>query len=235
MTIELTPEIEQLVQVNAKRDGVDASAYVTRVLKEVLRERGTSNNDAQEVPARRRTISERFEEIREQLTVEEREALDQLPSDLAAEHDHYIYGTPKEAFVRTLFADTFFWTALVDRSDQWHETVVRYEASLSTGTAIVTTEEVLVEFATLLGTKAERLRRAASRFTRDVLANPSIEVIPQSHESFLEGLALFEARPDKLYSLTDCISMQTMKRREISEVLTHDRHFTQEGLQAIFH
>lgn len=136
--------------------------------------------------------------------------------------------------MRTLFADTFFWTALVDRTDQWHEEVVRYEGSLGADDIIVTTEEVLVEFATQLGARAEQLRRAASLFVRDVLANPGVEIVPQSHESFLEGLALFEARPDKLYSLTDCISMQAMKRRAISEALTHDRHFSQEGFQAIF-
>lgn len=133
-----------------------------------------------------------------------------------------------------LFADTFLWTALADRTDQWHEVVVRYEATLSPDVRLVTTEEVLVEFATQLGTKAARLRRAATLFARDILSNPTIEVVPQSHASFLEGLRLFEDRPDKLYSLTDCISMQTMKRRGITQALTHDRHFAQEGFEAVF-
>lgn len=51
----------------------------------------------------------------------------------------------------------------------------------------------------------------------------------QSHNSFLAGLALYEARPDKSYSLTDCISMVTMRQHGISEVLTRDTHFMQEG------
>jgi predicted nucleic acid-binding protein len=58
--------------------------------------------------------------------------------------------------------------------------------------------------------------------------------IPQSREGFLEGLALYEARPDKAYSLADCISMQTMRREGLTEVLTNDRHFEQEGFRALF-
>jgi uncharacterized protein len=59
-------------------------------------------------------------------------------------------------------------------------------------------------------------------------------VIPQSRESFLAGIALYDARPDKEYSLTDCISMQTMRREGLTEVLTNDRHFEQEGFRALF-
>lgn len=136
--------------------------------------------------------------------------------------------------MKGVFADTFFWTALVDRSDQWHESVASYEASLASDVRIVTTEEVLVEFATQLGTKSERLRRAAALFARDIPDNPGVEVIPQSHHAFLDGLALFEQRLDKLYSLTDRISMQTMKKLQIAEALIHDRHFVQEGFRALF-
>jgi predicted nucleic acid-binding protein len=59
-------------------------------------------------------------------------------------------------------------------------------------------------------------------------------VIPQSRESFLDGLALYEARPDKGYSLADRISMQTMRREGLTDVLTNDRHFEQEGFRAMF-
>ncbi len=45
------------------------------------------------------------------------------------------------------------------------------------------------------------------------------------------GLQLYRDRPDKRYSLTDCISMQTMRREGLTEVLTNDRHFEQEGFR----
>jgi predicted nucleic acid-binding protein len=59
-------------------------------------------------------------------------------------------------------------------------------------------------------------------------------VIPQSRESFLAGLRLYRSRPDKGYSLVDCISMQTMHQEGLTEALTNDRHFEQEGFRALF-
>jgi predicted nucleic acid-binding protein len=59
-------------------------------------------------------------------------------------------------------------------------------------------------------------------------------VIPQSRDSFLAGLELYRARTDKGYSLTDCISMQTMRREGLTDALTNDRHFEQEGFHALF-
>jgi uncharacterized protein len=61
------------------------------------------------------------------------------------------------------------------------------------------------------------------------MKNPRMQVIQQTHESFLAGILLYENRIDKGYSLTDCISMNTMRQLSINEILTHDRHFTQEG------
>jgi predicted nucleic acid-binding protein len=62
-----------------------------------------------------------------------------------------------------------------------------------------------------------------------ILNDPDIEVVSQSRDSFLAGLALYERRPDKRYSLVDCISMNVMRQRDIQEILTSDRHFSQEG------
>ncbi|MBO1350323.1 MAG: type II toxin-antitoxin system VapC family toxin [Hormoscilla sp. GUM202] len=61
------------------------------------------------------------------------------------------------------------------------------------------------------------------------MKNPTIEVVSHSAELFSAGLELYENRLDKGYSLTDCISMQVMRSRGITELLTQDRHFVQEG------
>ena len=58
-------------------------------------------------------------------------------------------------------------------------------------------------------------------------------VQPQSRESFLAGLRLYEQRNDKGYSLVDCISMTTMRRQGILEILTNDHHFRQEGFRVV--
>ena len=78
------------------------------------------------------------------------------------------------------------------------------------------------------------LRIRAVETVREILSDPAVHIIPQSHESFLSGFELYAARPDKGYSLTDCISMHTMRREGLTEALTNDRHFEQEGFRALF-
>jgi predicted nucleic acid-binding protein len=58
--------------------------------------------------------------------------------------------------------------------------------------------------------------------------------LPQTSADFATALALYEARPDKEYSLTDCRSMVALRALGISEVLTNDHHFTQEGFIILF-
>ena len=70
---------------------------------------------------------------------------------------------------------------------------------------------------------------AAASLVRNLLTDSETEVIELSDRIFLDGLALYESRPDKGYSVTDCISMNVMREQGILEVLTHDHHFAQEG------
>jgi predicted nucleic acid-binding protein len=66
-----------------------------------------------------------------------------------------------------------------------------------------------------------------------MLENRAVRIVAQTPDSFRAGLELYRARPDKGYSLTDCISMQTMRREGITDVLTNDAHFEQEGFHAV--
>jgi predicted nucleic acid-binding protein len=50
----------------------------------------------------------------------------------------------------------------------------------------------------------------------------------------LHRVALYQSRLDKGYSLTDCISMQTMRTEGLTQALTNDRHFVQEGFISLF-
>ena len=85
-----------------------------------------------------------------------------------------------------------------------------------------------------LAQRGPHLREVAARAVRTILGDPRVAVHPQSRESFLAGgLRLYEQRYDKGYSLVDCISMTTMRRHRISEVLTNDHHFTQEGFKVV--
>ncbi len=127
-----------------------------------------------------------------------------------------------------VFADTVYWIALANPLDQWHSLAVRAGRTLR-GTTVVTSEEVLAEFLAHFSGQGRMIREGAARYADRVIGNPAIVVRPQTHQTFLDGFALYKARPDKAYSLTDCVSMEAMRQQGITDILTHDNHFTQEG------
>jgi len=131
------------------------------------------------------------------------------------------------------FVDTFYLIALADHRDQWHPRVVAFSREHE-GVQLVTVDEVLTEFLTFCSTAGSYIRTRAARTVRDTLHSPQWTVIPQSRASLIHALTLYEDRPDKEYSLTDCVSMQAMHREGLAEVLTNDHHFTQEGFHILF-
>ncbi len=94
---------------------------------------------------------------------------------------------------------------------------------------IVTTDEVLSEYLAFFAGARPSIRAEAGKNVAELMKSLTVLVFPQSRDCFLAGLELYRARPDKGYSLVDCISMQTMRREGLTEVLTNDRHFEQEG------
>ena len=130
--------------------------------------------------------------------------------------------------MRRIFADAHYWVALAHRKDQWHARAVQISRQLGAVT-FITTDEVLTEFLNHFSAYGEQMRREAVNTVRYFLTDPAMIVLPQSHQTFLAGISLYEARQDKQYGLTDCISMVTMRQEGITEVLTHDDYLAQEG------
>ena len=134
--------------------------------------------------------------------------------------------------MKRVFADTLYWIAITSARDQARSRALKFSRE-ERPSLTVTTDEVLVEFLSYCASDA-KLRMKAVAIVEAILTSGDTRVIPQSHASFLPGMELYRARPDKGYSLTDCISMQTMRREGIRDVLTNDRHFQQEGFQPVF-
>jgi predicted nucleic acid-binding protein len=131
------------------------------------------------------------------------------------------------------FADTFWWIAVANPKDAWHASVLAWEAG-HPNARYVTTEEILSELLTWFAGTGPAGRAHASAVARSIMADPTTRVLPQTSTNFDAALGIYEARPDKSYSLTDCRSMLAMKALGISEVLTNDHHFTQEGFAVLF-
>jgi len=125
-----------------------------------------------------------------------------------------------------VFADTSFWVAIINPTDQLHAKAREVRRRLA-GSRFITSELVLVEVLNYFA--SPRSRPLAAATVHDIVEDQNIEIVLHTRDSLLNGLTFYEARPDKGYSLMDCVSMLAMREHGISEVLTHDHHFEQEG------
>ena len=132
--------------------------------------------------------------------------------------------------MRAVFGDTFYFIALHNPADEMHDRAVALASSLR-GAKITTTAWVITEFADALADTNNR--QACVAFIEDLVLNPNVAVVPPSQALLQTGLDLYRARPDKDWSLTDCISFVVMKERGITEALTGDHHFEQAGFTVL--
>ena len=133
----------------------------------------------------------------------------------------------------TYFADTFYWIALISPRDAYHAAAIAFSRTHGS-IRLLATDEVLTEVLTHFAGLGRYWRAKAASFVHQVRSNPNVDVLPQTRADFDAALALYEARPDKGYSLTDCRSMLALRALAITEVLTNDHHFTQEGFTCLF-
>jgi predicted nucleic acid-binding protein len=134
--------------------------------------------------------------------------------------------------MKMVFADTVYWVAVSRPGDQWQQAAGEAKSRLG-AVRLLTTDEVLTEFLTILGQGGPHLRRQAVDMVKQILNTTDVKVLPQTRDSFIRGLNFYGQRLDKQYSLTDCISMCGMRAESVSEILTIDRHFEQEGFNIL--
>jgi predicted nucleic acid-binding protein len=94
---------------------------------------------------------------------------------------------------------------------------------------VVTTDPVLTEVLAYVSERGPVSRTKAVATIDALRDDAAVTIVRQTPELFDAGLNLYRRRPDKGYSLTDCMSMIVCQQFDISDVLTHDRHFEQEG------
>ena len=89
-----------------------------------------------------------------------------------------------------------YWIALANPRDQNHEVAKAMGPKLGPY-HLITTDEVLVEVLAFFSEYGADMRKTAVRLVRAVLANPNVTVMPQTRDSFLRGIGLYELRLDK--------------------------------------
>ena len=131
--------------------------------------------------------------------------------------------------MKTVFADSFYFFALVNDRDPAHQRALAFLQAYKG--RLMTTGWILMELGDGLASPANR---NSFLTTLNILkAEPNVTVVGCSDQLLEAGIDLYRERPDKSWSLTDCISFVVMQRDGIVEALTGDKHFEQAGFTAL--
>jgi hypothetical protein len=128
-----------------------------------------------------------------------------------------------------ILLDTSYLIALFDARDGLHARAMAWSEAVNE--PLLVTEYVLWETVNAFSHPADRAK--AHALVALVRAEPDYEVLKAGGEVFEAGLALHRARPDKGWSLTDCISFVVMQERGIRQALAFDQDFEQAGFEAL--
>ena len=128
-----------------------------------------------------------------------------------------------------ILVDTGYFLALVQPRDELHQRAVSWANSISE--PLLVSEYVIWETVNSLSVPADRPK--AHLLISHLRTTPGYELVPASETLFEAGLQLHAARPDKAWSLTDCISFTIMEDRRIHRALAYDHHFEQAGFEAL--
>ena len=128
-----------------------------------------------------------------------------------------------------ILLDTGYLIALFDARDALHARATAWSEAVNE--PLLVTEYVLWETVNAFSRPVDRAKAPA--LITLVRSEPDYEVVPAREELFEAGLALHQARPDKGWSLSDCISFVVMQERGMRQALAYDEDFEQAGFEAL--
>lgn len=128
-----------------------------------------------------------------------------------------------------IFIDTSYLVAMAVREDGLHAAAMEWTQRVKG--PFLTTDLVILEFVNTLSPPG--LRQRAHLIVSWLVGNQSVLIESVGTGLFQEGLKLHRERPDKGWSLTDCVSFIVMQRHSATDSLTHDQHFEQAGFRAL--
>ena len=130
--------------------------------------------------------------------------------------------------MNVVFADTFFYLALLREDDPAHHLAL---AATRRNQMLVTTEFILLELGNACARAADHADFLA--LVAGMRASARVRIVMLDSTLMKRGLDLMASRPDKDWSLTDCISFVVMEDEGIRDALTGDHHFEQAGFTAL--
>jgi predicted nucleic acid-binding protein len=128
-----------------------------------------------------------------------------------------------------IFGDAVYFIGLLSARDRWHARALAINEHPPG--PLVTTEWVLTEVGDAFS--RPQARQKFVQLLSLLMRQPDVEIVSSTSDLFRRGAEFFAARPDKEWSLTDCISFVVMNDLGITDSLTSDRHFEQAGFRIL--
>lgn len=127
-----------------------------------------------------------------------------------------------------VFVDTGFLIAVEMVQDQHHSAAIgAWRRILMSPPQLVTTSFVVAELIAFFVSRGRHAK--AVDLAESLRSSSSVRLIHVDEDLFNAGFEYLKRRPDKLFSLADCVSFVVMNRMGIGEALTFDAHFEQAG------
>ncbi len=131
---------------------------------------------------------------------------------------------------KRLLLDTVFIQALLNQRDHYHGQAVKLFPQVRAAAEVWVTEAVLLEVGNALSSVN---RQAAVEFIQLCYRTANMRVVGLDSTLLQRALQLYQARHDKTWGLTDCISFVVMADQGLQDAVTADAHFVQAGYRAL--
>lgn len=128
-----------------------------------------------------------------------------------------------------MLLDTSGLLALLDAREPLHS---HARAAYAAATSRLTHAFVLAELVAL-GNARGLPEKPLLEFLMRLVANPDIKIVWPDQLLTSQAMSLLLARQGRGYSLCDAVSFMLMRAHNISEALTTDKHFEDEGFQRL--
>ncbi len=124
-----------------------------------------------------------------------------------------------------MLLDTSGLYCYLDAGDARHRDAV---SLLDSATVRLTHNYVLAELVALCNARGIN-HHVTLEFVSELANDPNVAIVWVGQEDHRSAIDLLRERPDKAYSLCDAVSFLQMRQRGVTEALTTDHHFDQEG------
>ncbi len=127
-----------------------------------------------------------------------------------------------------LFLDSSFIVALrMGRDQNAARAAEQWRRCREQRARFLTTSLVLAEVAAFLNGRGHHAHLAETG--RLLMHSPAVQFVWVDEDLMRKGWDLLVTRPDKRWSLADCVSFVVMQREGLDAALTFDEHFAQAG------